>query len=365
MIDRAARIVGSVWTFHHKPTRVVCTANAVALTARNLGSGRGRGASRSMFRAAKYAVPAYASDGAGRWSTCPFGARSAGRPGLAGVRDLKTAVIGLTRQMRGPSTGRIGSASTRSAGHIVTETRAAQWECANPRWLALSLKSSHRSRELGRPVDIANAIGSWFSDEASFITGQALAVDGGLTCSCENLGVRLGSLRPSAPRHVVPLLRPMRVYGQTSIGAAGTPGRRSERPGRVRSVVLDDGLGAVSAPRVPTGSGLAFDVLVDPGHGFGPAEHAGRASLAIRDRLPSSWSAEYRDPRSCPGLRSFSGLMVTGALTTRCSAAKVDATQYRTAASRLAWPPWPDRHHPRAIGRLRESGAPQTPARCG
>ncbi|TME31696.1 MAG: SDR family oxidoreductase, partial [Chloroflexi bacterium] len=47
-------------------------------------------------------------------------------------------------------------------------------------------------RRVGQPVDIANAIAFLCSDEASFITGQALAVDGGLTLQLqENLGVRL------------------------------------------------------------------------------------------------------------------------------------------------------------------------------
>ena len=42
-------------------------------------------------------------------------------------------------------------------------------------------------------MDIANAIAFLCSDEASFITGQALAVDGGLSLQLqEDLGVHLG-----------------------------------------------------------------------------------------------------------------------------------------------------------------------------
>ena len=40
----------------------------------------------------------------------------------------------------------------------------------------------HLTRELGRPEDVANAAAFLLSDEARFITGATLAVDGGLGC---------------------------------------------------------------------------------------------------------------------------------------------------------------------------------------
>jgi enoyl-[acyl-carrier-protein] reductase (NADH) len=47
-------------------------------------------------------------------------------------------------------------------------------------------------RRTGVPDDIANAIAFLCSDEASFITGQALAVDGGLTLQLqEDLAVNM------------------------------------------------------------------------------------------------------------------------------------------------------------------------------
>ena len=46
-------------------------------------------------------------------------------------------------------------------------------------------------RKLGKPEDIANAVVFLSSDEAAFITGHSLVVDGGLTIQLqEDFGVR-------------------------------------------------------------------------------------------------------------------------------------------------------------------------------
>lgn len=91
----------------------------------------------------------------------------------------KSAVIGMTRQMAidfGPLGIRVNAICP---GHIVTERIAPQWE-AHPDGLRY-FAQHYPVRRTGVPDDIANAIAFLCSDEASFITGQALAVDGGLT----------------------------------------------------------------------------------------------------------------------------------------------------------------------------------------
>jgi NAD(P)-dependent dehydrogenase (short-subunit alcohol dehydrogenase family) len=103
---------------------------------------------------------------------------------------LKTAVIGLTRQMAaqyGPDGIRVNAICP---GHIVTERGRTQWD-AHPDGLRF-FEQQYPLRRTGVPLDIANAIAFLCSDEASFITGQALAVDGGLTLQLqENVGVHL------------------------------------------------------------------------------------------------------------------------------------------------------------------------------
>ena len=101
----------------------------------------------------------------------------------------KAAVIGLTRQMAtdfGPMGIRVNAICP---GHIVTERIRAGWD-QNPSGERF-FQDQYPLRKLGKPEDIANAVVFLSSDEAAFITGHSLVVDGGLTIQLqEDFGVR-------------------------------------------------------------------------------------------------------------------------------------------------------------------------------
>jgi hypothetical protein len=109
--------------------------------------------------------------------------------------------------------------------------------------------------------------------------------------------------------------------------------------GGVRSVVLDNGLErGVRALEFRTGTGLAFDVLVDRAMDIGPAEHGGRSfgwRSATGFRHPGLH--EYRDEDGLAWLRSFSGLVVTAGLDHTLFTAEVDAAQYRYPFRKSVW----------------------------
>jgi enoyl-[acyl-carrier-protein] reductase (NADH) len=66
-------------------------------------------------------------------------------------------------------------------------------------------KAQYSMRRVGRPQDIANAVRFLCSDEASFITGHTLVVDGGLTIQLqENLGVSQAKFYRDHPEIVLP-----------------------------------------------------------------------------------------------------------------------------------------------------------------
>ncbi len=109
--------------------------------------------------------------------------------------------------------------------------------------------------------------------------------------------------------------------------------------GGVRSVVLDNGVErGVRALEFRTGTGLAFDVLVDRAMDIGPAEHGGRSfgwRSATGFRHPALH--EYRDEDGLAWLRSFSGLVVTAGLDHTLFTAEVDASQYRYPFRTSVW----------------------------
>jgi NAD(P)-dependent dehydrogenase (short-subunit alcohol dehydrogenase family) len=146
---------------------------------------------KSMFLGVKYAVPVMERSGGGSIVNL-----SSVHGLLMAPRSLiyetgKSAVIGMTRQMAldfGPLGIRVNAICP---GHIVTERIQARYWDKNPEGLKF-FEQQYALRRCGRPVDIANAIVFLCSEEASFITGQALAVDGGHSIQLqENLGVHL------------------------------------------------------------------------------------------------------------------------------------------------------------------------------
>ncbi len=116
----------------------------------------------------------------------------------------KSAVIGITRQMAidfGPRGIRVNAICP---GHIVTERIAERTWKDNPSGLRF-FEAQYPVRRTGKPVDIANGIVFLCSDEASFITGHALAIDGGLTIQLqEDLACNLAGYYRDHPETEIP-----------------------------------------------------------------------------------------------------------------------------------------------------------------
>jgi NAD(P)-dependent dehydrogenase (short-subunit alcohol dehydrogenase family) len=171
--------------------------DAVALSEESWDRGMDVGL-KSMFRAAKYAVPHLRKVGGGAIVNISSVHGMLVSPNALLYETLKTAVIGLTRQMAvqyGPDGIRVNAICP---GHIVTERVQPQWD-AHPDGLRF-FEEHYPLRRTGVPLDIANAIAFLCSDEASFITGQALAVDGGMTLQLqENLAVHVGRYAQEHP----------------------------------------------------------------------------------------------------------------------------------------------------------------------
>ena len=92
---------------------------------------------------------------------------------------MKAAIIGLSRSMVGEYSPHGIRINCICPGTIVTE----RWKTRFERDPELEAKVTrlYPIRRLGSPEDVANAVLFLASDEASFITGAVLTVDGGLT----------------------------------------------------------------------------------------------------------------------------------------------------------------------------------------
>ncbi len=145
---------------------------------------------KSMYHGAKYAVPQMRKAGGGSIVNMSSVHGLLMAPGVLVYETGKAAAIGLTRQMAteyGPDGIRVNAILP---GHMVTDRlQKTMWD-DNPSGLAL-FADQYPLRKVGRPVDIGNAAVFLCSDEASFITGHSLTVDGGLSIQLqENFGVR-------------------------------------------------------------------------------------------------------------------------------------------------------------------------------
>ena len=144
---------------------------------------------KSIFLAAKYAVPEMQRTGGGSIVNIASVHGLLMAPGRLVYEAGKSAAIGMTRQMAtdfGPAGIRVNAICP---GHIVTEAYSAEWE-HNPSGLRF-FENQYPLKRVGQPVDVANAVVFLCSDEASFITGHALVVDGGLTIQLqEDFGVQ-------------------------------------------------------------------------------------------------------------------------------------------------------------------------------
>ncbi|MEE4361196.1 MAG: glucose 1-dehydrogenase [Pseudomonadales bacterium] len=135
----------------------------------------------------KYAVPIMKAQGSGSIITTASVAGLMGGYGPHVYSAVKAGVIGLTRSVArelGPFGIRANAICPGGIATPIFAGRMAQDAGGNVDHAGVVrpfLALMQPIRRAGEPADIANAACFLASDEASFITGQALVVDGGLT----------------------------------------------------------------------------------------------------------------------------------------------------------------------------------------
>ena len=141
---------------------------------------------KAVYLSAKYGVPHIQASGGGSIVNISSVHGQLVAPTNLAYEMTKAAIIAMSRQMAldfGPIGVRVNCICP---GHIVTEAQAERWR-RNPAMLRF-FDQHYPLRHTGVPDDIANAVRFLCSEEAGFITGHTLVVDGGLTIQLqENL----------------------------------------------------------------------------------------------------------------------------------------------------------------------------------
>ena len=141
---------------------------------------------KAVFLSAKHGVPHIQASGGGSIVNISSVHGQLVAPSTLAYEMTKAAIIAMSRQMAldfGPIGVRVNCICP---GHIVTERQGERWEI-NPSLLRF-FDEHYPLRHTGVPDDIANAVRFLCSDEAGFITGHTMVVDGGMTIQLqENL----------------------------------------------------------------------------------------------------------------------------------------------------------------------------------
>lgn len=99
-----------------------------------------------------------------------------GNAGQANYSAAKAGVIGLTKSVARELAGRNVRANAVAPGFIETDMTAALSE-----QVCEAARGQVAMGRFGAPQDVAKAVAFLASDDASYITGQVLAIDGGMT----------------------------------------------------------------------------------------------------------------------------------------------------------------------------------------
>ena len=99
-----------------------------------------------------------------------------GNAGQVNYAASKAGIIGMTKSLAKELASRGVTVNAVAPGFIETDMTAAMTDAART-----AARSAIPMGRLGAPEDVAKAVGFLASDEAAYITGQVLAVDGGMS----------------------------------------------------------------------------------------------------------------------------------------------------------------------------------------
>ena len=135
---------------------------------------------KSAFLCAKYAIPSMKQKGGGIVVNVASVQSFHSQQNVAPYTTSKAALLGLTRSIAVDFAPAIRSVAV-CPGTV--DTPMVRWtaeQTGDAEALYEEVADMHLSKRIAKPEEIAGMIAYLCSDEASFITGQAIRIDGGL-----------------------------------------------------------------------------------------------------------------------------------------------------------------------------------------
>jgi NAD(P)-dependent dehydrogenase (short-subunit alcohol dehydrogenase family) len=129
-----------------------------------------------VFLSNKYAIPEMEKSGGGSIINCASILGHVGQPSVCAYSAAKGGVVNFTRTLAVENARKGIRVNAVCPGYVVTNILDGLSD-----EMLETLKTLHPIGRLGRPEEIASAVLFLASDEASFVTGANLLVDGGYT----------------------------------------------------------------------------------------------------------------------------------------------------------------------------------------
>lgn len=189
-VNRSELVAAMVDTVVSTYGRLDCAINNVGLSASQVGAGGQRVGDiaeeawerliavnlTSVWRCMKYELLAMERTGGGAIVNIASIAGLVGLPGAHGYVASKHGVVGLTKAAAMDHAAAGIRVNAVCPGYIDTPMRANSWTSAER-----PILTRPAMRRTGKPEEVAEGILWLCSDQASFVTGTTLAIDGGYT----------------------------------------------------------------------------------------------------------------------------------------------------------------------------------------
>jgi acetoacetyl-CoA reductase len=135
------------------------------------------------FRVIQACLPGMRERGYGRIVAISSGAATGGLPGQVAYAASKAGLLGMMRTLAVESVRHGITANAVLPGMIATENALAM-----PAKVLDRVRAALPTGRMGEPADVAHAVSFLCSEQASYVTGQALGVDGGFGLNQLGLG---------------------------------------------------------------------------------------------------------------------------------------------------------------------------------